>query len=55
MNTILGPDGRLARAGIGITCLISGKRTSVELVKANRKTVLVRLPRSGLRPASGIW
>jgi len=54
MSTILGPDGKPAsdRVGFGVTCLISDKRRQVELVKANRKTVLVRVPRSGLRPAT---
>ena len=52
MSAILGPDDRPAGAGISMTCLISGKRRNVELVKANRKTVLVRVPRSGFRPAT---
>ncbi len=51
MMTILGPDGRPAAAGISITCLVSGKRRSVELIKANAKTVLVRMPATVLRPA----
>ena len=50
-TTILGPDGRPAAVGISITCLISGKRRSVELIKANRKTVLVRVPATALRPS----
>ena len=48
--TILGPTGKPARSGISITCLISGKRRDVELVKTNRKTVLVRATRTESRP-----
>lgn len=49
--TILGPDGKPARSGISLTCLVSDKRRNVELVKSNRKTVLVRVPATALRPA----
>ncbi len=51
MITLLGPDGRLARAGISVTCVVSGKRRDVGVIKANRKTVLVRVPATTLRPA----
>lgn len=37
-----------------MTCLVSGKRRGVELVRANRKTCWVRVPATGLRPSKVI-
>jgi len=33
----------ISRPGLSLSCIVSGKRTLVELVKRNNKTCLVRL------------
>lgn len=49
---ILGPDGKPAVArGLSLSCDVSGKRRSVELVKMNRLTCWVRVPGTMSRPA----
>ena len=50
--SILGPDGKPARrygSGVALSCLVSGKRTNVELVKMNRKTCWVRVAPTAVR------